>query len=261
MIIIDQERCIGCGLCVSDCVGYNLELRDNKAAVKRGCIQCGHCVAICPVGAVSIPEYDMADVEAYDADSARLEPETLLRAIKFRRSIRDYKPLKLTSEELDMLTQAGRYTATAKNVQDCCFVFVQDQLDELKARVWADIETMQENTPDAEQLKPYFSFNRRRKKNPEDDFLFRNAPAALFVTSDWPLNAGLAAQNMETMAVAMGLGMLYNGYLCRLVDANETLKSWLGLEGKTIRACMLLGHPNRKFVRSAPRAEAKVIYK
>jgi len=70
-----------------------------------------------------------------------------------------------------------------------------------------------------------------------------------------------AAISMETMAAAMGLGMLYNGYLCRLVDASPELKAWLGIEGKTVRACMLVGHPNRRYARTAPRAEANVICK
>jgi len=262
MVLIDQNKCVGCGLCVSDCVSYNLLLQDGKAAVKRDCFLCGHCVAICPAGAVSIPEYDMAEVETYEKERFSIDPETLLRAIKFRRSIRDYKKAKLTEEERNQLLQAGRYTATAKNVQDCTFVFVQDALDELKARVWEEIEAKAAAADaDPAEWKPYQSFNRRRKADPDNDFLFRNAPAVLFVTSDWPLNAGLAAQNMETMAAAMGLGMLYNGYLCRLVDASPELKAWLGIEGKTVRACMLVGHPNRRYARTAPRAEANVICK
>ena len=60
---------------------------------------------------------------------------------------------------------------------------------------------------------PYILFNQRRKKDAADDYLFRNAPAVLYIVSDSPLDAGLAAQNMETMAVSLGLGVLYNGYL------------------------------------------------
>ena len=161
-----------------------------------------------------------------------------------------------------MLLQAGRYTPTAKNVQDCCFVLVQNDLDGLKEQVWNRIEEIEAvSGADAEEMKPYYAFNRRRKKNPDNDFLFRNAPAVLFVTSEWPLNAGLAAQNIETMASAMGLGMLYNGYLCRLVEDSAVIKAWLGVEGKTIRACLLVGHPGRRYLRTAPRAAANVILK
>ena len=87
------------------------------------------------------------------------------------------------------------------------------------------------------------------------------APVVLFVTSDWPVDAGLAAQNIETMANALGMGALYNGFLARIADANEDLKKWLGIEGKTIKACLLLGYPDRKYARTAPRKEGNVILK
>ena len=93
-------------------------------------------------------------------------------------------------------------------------------------------------------MLPYLSFNQRRKADCNDDYLFRNAPVVAYITSVWPLDAGLAAQNMELMAVSLGLGVLYNGYLARITNANENLKNWLGIKGKTIKACMLLGYPN-----------------
>lgn len=263
MVKIDQEKCIGCGLCTADCLAFNIEVTDKKANVKKECLQCGHCVAVCPANAVSIPEYDMDDVEEYNADTFKLNPENVLHAIKFRRSIRFYKPEKVTKEHLEMLAQAGRYTATAKNNQGSCFVFVQEEREELRERVWGFIDDMakREGRHIDKQLIPYVAFNRRRKSNPEDDYLFRNAPVVLFITSDWPLDAGLAAQNIETMAISLGMGALYNGYLARIADANEELKTWLGIEGKTIKACMLLGYPDRKYVRTVPRDEANVIWK
>ena len=91
----------------------------------------------------------------------------------------------------------------------------------------------QEGSHIAKDLLPYISFNRRRKADAEDDYLFRNAPVVLYITSDWPLDAGLAAQNIETMAVSMGMGALYNGYLARITDSNMEAKKWLGIGGKT----------------------------
>ena len=105
----------------------------------------------------------------------------------------------------------------------------------------------------------FAAFRRLRRKG--TDFLFRNAPAVLFITSDWSLDAGLAAQNIETMANALGLGVLYNGYLAGLTNSTVEAKEWLGIEGKEIKACMLLGYPARKYKRTAPRKEANVIWK
>ena len=38
-------------------------------------------MAICPVNAVSIPDYDMAEVEEFDKDSFVLDPGTYLHAV------------------------------------------------------------------------------------------------------------------------------------------------------------------------------------
>lgn len=205
----------------------------------------------------------MQDVIEYTPDTFSLSPENLLNSIKFRRSIRNYKERPIEDEKRDLILQAGRYTATAKNNQDCHFIFVQNELETLKKYVWDSIDSIEAKGARQipQEFLPFVSFNRRRKKNPADDFLFRNAPAVLFITSDWPLDAGLAAQNMELMAVASGLGALYNGYLARIANENEALKDWLGIPGKTIKACMLLGYPNVKYERTAPRKEANIILK
>lgn len=263
MVYIHSDICIGCGKCAADCIALNIEIKEKKASVRKDCFLCGHCVAICPVGAVSIPEYDMEDVEEYDSQSFHLDPGQVLHSIKFRRSIRSYKGKKVEQEVLAQLLQAGRYTATAKNNQDCCFVFVQKELEQLKAMTWEYIEnrTKEQGRNLDKAMVPYAVFNRRRKADPADDYLFRNAPVVLFITSDWPLDAGLAAQNIETMAVAMGLGVLYNGFLAGITEANTELKKWLGIEGRTVKACMLLGYPDRSYARTAPRREAQVIWK
>lgn len=259
MVKVNQDKCIGCGKCAEDCLAFNIEITDGKAQAKKECLECGHCVAVCPVNAVELEGYDMEDIEEYEEDSFKVDPENLLRAIKFRRSVRFYKNEKVSAKELKMLLQAGRYTATAKNNQDCCFVFVQDDVDGLKERVWGFIDELGKDVDKA--LLPYVAFNRRRKADPTDDYLFRNAPVVLFVTSEWPLDAGLAAQNIETMANALGMGALYNGFLARIADANVELKEWLGIEGKTIKACLLLGYPDRTYRRTAPRKEANVVWK
>ncbi len=261
MVKIDCEKCIGCGLCAEDCIALNIEVNEKKAAVKGECLQCGHCVAICPANAVSIPEYDMDDVEEYQADSFQMDPAKALHAIKFRRSIRSYQEKKVSRDALKFLAQAGRYSATAVNNQGSYFVFVQEDLEELKDRVWGFIDGIERDGKDAADLAPYIRFNRRRKADPADDYLFRNAPVVLFITSDWPLDAGLAAQNIENLAVSLGMGALYNGYLARIVEADEDVKKWLGIEGKTVKACMLLGYPARKYVRTAPRKEPNIIWK
>lgn len=254
-IEIDEGRCIGCGACVGDCVGENLAVEGGVARVKGRCILCGHCVAVCPTEAVSIPGYDMADVEPAAPANGAIDPAVLLRAIKSRRSIRDYLPRAVEPEALKMILEAGRYTATAKNAQACRFIAVQDELDELKRLVWDGIGEALALPADERPrwAKVYKPFLRDMRKDSARDFLFRNAPAVLFVAAERADDAGLAAQNMELMAAALGLGALYNGYLCRAAEELPAAKAFLGAGEKPLQVCMLLGYPAVTYPRTAPR--------
>lgn len=258
MVFIDKEKCIGCGKCAADCVANNIEIVDKKACIKRECLQCGHCVAICSSDAVCIPEYDMDDVDAI-SDNNEISPETFLNCVKARRSIRNFSDERISEDKLRLLAEVGRYTATANNGQFHKYIFVQHELEKLKDMVWDFIEKL---TPgNKEQFIDYESykiFAKRRKENASDDFLFRNAPVVLFITSQRYLDAGMAAQNIEVMATTMGLGAMFNGYLVRIADANLELKKWLGIENETICACMLLGYPKQKYCKTAPRKKADV---
>ena len=261
MILIDKERCIGCGLCVKDCIAGNLKVENGKAEVLGSCLQCGHCVAVCAQNAVQIPEFDMADVTPC---GETVEANALLSTIKGRRSIRNYQPKKIEREKLELLMEAGRYTATAKNTQGCRFVLVQDELDTFKDMIWNQIAKTVETGSLPELLAPallesYKGFLALKAQG--TDFLFRNAPAVLFVGAETPVDAGLAAQNIELMAVSQGLGALYNGFLNYTIHLAPELKQWLGLEDKVSYVCMLLGYPAVTYTSTAPRKAADVVWR
>ena len=199
LIEIDEGRCIGCGACVADCVGSNLLVEGGLAYVKGRCIMCGHCVAICPTAAVSIPSYDMADVGPSAPASETRDAAVLLRAIKSRRSVRDYRPRPVEPEALATVLEAGRYTATAKNAQGCRFVVVQDALDELKDLVWDGIDGLLALPPADKPrwAKVYKPFSRGRRAAAGGDFLFRNAPAGVFIAAHPPGRPGLGSRGRE----------------------------------------------------------------
>ena len=260
MIQIHTEKCIGCGLCAKDCIAENIVIRDNKAQAYFDCFLCGHCAAVCPQGAITIPEYDMDEVQDYIPEIFALNPEKLLSAIKFRRSIRDYTNAPISEKEQQALFQAGRYTATAKNTQGCRFIFIQDRLPEFKELIWNGIGAKLDAPGETSELPEDFRrFYRTHRRHPEKDYLFRNAPAVMVICSSNPVDAALAAQNMELMGVSMGLGALYNGYLTHAIRSLPGIRTWLDTEDKTPQVTMLLGRPAITYARTAPRRQADII--
>ena len=186
----------------------------------------------------------------------------MLRVVKSRRSVRDYLPNTIEQDTLRLVLEAGRYTATAKNAQGCRFIVVQDELDELKRLVWDGIEGMLA-LPAADKprwVKLYKPFLVDAQAGLQD-FLFRNAPAVAFVAAERADDAGLAAQNMELVAASLGLGALFNGYLCRAAEELPAVKAFLEAEDKPLQICMLLGHPAVSYRRTAPRRAGDFVMK
>jgi len=55
-IIIHQDRCSGCGECVSTCPFGAISLVSNRAQVNEQCVLCQACLSVCPTEAISLEE-------------------------------------------------------------------------------------------------------------------------------------------------------------------------------------------------------------
>lgn len=261
MIQVDKTRCVGCATCVADCISGVLSVEEGTAQVSGPCLQCGHCVALCPHGAISIPNYSDPCI-AYDPETFDLPTQTVLNALKFRRSVRHFKEELVSYEHLHLLMDAAAHTATAKNQQACRFTFIQDSLDDFKGMVWRELEQRYESGEQAPLLRETLErFFELRQGKPAQDYLFRNAPAVLCIQAPDPVDAGLAAQAIELVASTLSLGVLYNGYLRRTIvglpSAQERLD--MDLEEKPLVVCMLLGYSDVRYLRTAPRRNPSVV--
>ncbi len=56
MLIIDCEKCIGCGVCEAECAFGAISVQDGCAVVDDNCTLCGSCVESCEVEALLIEE-------------------------------------------------------------------------------------------------------------------------------------------------------------------------------------------------------------
>lgn len=260
MIQIDQTKCIGCGACTKDCIKNCLRIENGSLEMQHilSCIQCGHCVAVCPTGAVSIPEYAMDEVEAIPLRH-ELDPEVLLRAIKSRRSVRHFRDEPVSMADIERIAAAARYTPTGRNRQEVELILVRERLPELIRAVLSVLVHLPEKPPAGispeliEQYRDRWTEMERAYLEEGKDPLFYKAPAVLVFTGRNVIDTALAASNAELMVYALGLGCVHVGFL-EIAGKTEQIRRFFSLEpGRDLVCCLAIGHPDIHFLRTAPR--------
>ncbi|AKN30933.1 nitroreductase [Clostridium carboxidivorans P7] len=272
MMNVNTEKCIGCGECIKDCFIRDIEMVNGKAKINnKTCIKCGHCIAICPKNAVSTDEYDMKEVKEFTKEEFLIDPDNLLNFIKFRRTVRQFKDKEVEMEKINKIIEAGRFTQTASNMQDVSYIVVREKIEELKELVFEGLKNKGQNildnlNSDNIMFKRYaimwLNMYDAYKKDPkQNDSLFFNAPLVIIVTARLPFNGALAASNMELVTDALGLGTLFSGFFLMAAKDNKEINDLLGIKkGTEIAACMIIGYPDVKYLRTVPRKAVDVTW-
>jgi nitroreductase len=216
-------------------------------------------------------EYDMGDVKEYDRNTFAIEPEQLLNFIQFRRSVRQFKMQPVEDDKLLRIIEAGRFTATGGNRQNISYIVVRENIPQLRRLALEKLsEIAQAALFQSPQDLSLVSYAQRwtgmylsDKEQPgKNDRLFYNAPIVFLIVADSPVDAALAASNMELMTVAQGLGTFYCGYFVRSAQGNPKISNLLGLaDSQEVKVCMLLGYPNITYLRTVPRKPAQIFWR
>lgn len=250
-ILIDEEKCIGCGLCQKDCVGSNIDIADGKAVCKsNNCIMCGHCEAICPQAAIKITGYEDETVEF--EDQVRLDPKILLDAIRTRRTVRQFTDKKVPEEVIDMIFEAGRMAPTGTNSQSTRYVLLDAKKDECEA---VAVSMFSRVLGIGKKIIPQLSSMKL-----DSHFFFKKAPIVIVVFGKDAVSASLAAENMAFMAEANGLGVLFSGFFTMCVNMSSKIRKIMGISKKPKAVTTLvIGYPAVKYHRTPHRKPLNVI--
>ena len=201
----------------------------------------------------------MPELEApipYDPATFDLQPETLLNAMRFRRSIRQFTGEKVSRRELELLLEAGRCAPTSSNSQTVGFTVLDEEFEIMRPKIWEAFARCCRESGRVLLLKRYEDY----LAHPEEpDALFYGGKQMIAVTAERPVDGGLALANMELMAHALGLGALYCGFATRAIDSDPELREYFGITGRRrLESCLIIGRTDLRFHRTAPRNPARV---
>ena len=285
--VIDQDLCIGCGLCVEVCPSATLSVEAGKAVVTgEKSIGCGHCAAICPVGAVTVGAIDAHgyDFATFSLADKWLPPgesdiQALAALMLSRRSSRQYEDRPVGRDNLDDLIRLAISAPSGTNSQ--CWTFTvldsRGQVEKFGTRVAQYFKKLNQlaKNPLARLVSRYFggdglgNYYRRYYKTIRDgisewengghDLLFHGAPAAILVGAETgascPMeDAMLASQNILLAAHAMGLGTCLIGFAVAAMKQEPAIKDTVGIpRDEQIYAVIALGYSKEKYQHIAGR--------
>ncbi len=250
-----NENCIHCGKCINDCIAHALKFDENKVPVldESKCVKCQHCLAICPVGALSICGKNPEDSEP---TNNKPEPEKVLNLIKSRRTIRNYKQENLDADRMAKLKDMTNWVPTGVNNH------------RLHIAVIDDIEVMNEfrdytNKKMLKVLKhpilKYLANRFERYKNAflrGDDIIFRGAPHMIVVSTpiDAPcadVDPTIALSYFELYAQSLGVGTCWCGIVYAMLRNFPELCEHLGIpDGYKVGYAMLFGPTEVEYPRT-----------
>jgi nitroreductase/Pyruvate/2-oxoacid:ferredoxin oxidoreductase delta subunit len=279
--VIDTEKCIGCELCIKVCPSETISMQDGKAHVTGDrSLQCGHCMAVCPVDAVRVDAIDAQSLlfNSFDLKNHWLphgEPDTarLAQLMASRRSCRNYSEKAVDRSVLEDLVKIGTTAPSGTNSQNWTFTIFPDPaaVNEFGQRIgsfFKNLNRMAEKKWMRKALKligkpELDNYYREHYQSVKDglkewelsgrDRLFHGAPAVIVVATkpggSCPMeDALLATQNILLAAHSMGLGTCLIGFAVEAIQNDSAIQQFLTIPAEeTVCSVIAFGYPEEKY--------------
>lgn len=270
LFVVDQEKCKRDGFCATECPARIISMNgDGPVPVEdaeQRCVNCGHCVAVCPHGALSLHTMPVEQCPSL-RQGWRLAPEQVEQLLKGRRSIRTYKAQVVDREVLAKVIDMARFAPSGLNLQPVRWLVIHDQA-RVKHLAKLVIEWMrsqiQEQSPFA---KGYGMEGLVRAWEAGYDPILRGAPHfivthALKDDKIAPAASTTALTYLELAALPYGLGSCWAGYFYIAVGMSSAVHEALELpEGHQSFGAMMIGYPKFEYHRIPFRNEAQITWR
>lgn len=271
LIKVDKAKCKGDGRCVEICPIKILRMNEFKIPefVQGGadvCIECGHCFAFCPAGAIELSSMDVK--EAMRLEHSKLpNAEQVELFLKARRSIRNYKDEPLDKQSIEKLLDCARYAPSGINRQPVSWLVINGK-EKVHGLAGSVVDWMKGLLEVKSPMAESFNFERLVEAwKRGEDLICRNAPCVVvaYGVKDDPIvpqSCTISAEYLELAAFGFGLGACWAGYVNMAINMSVELRKFVGLSGRaTAGASLMLGHPKYRYSRIPSRNPAKVVWK
>ena len=284
LVTIDRERCDKDGLCARICQKvFSQEAKGTIPSVAHegSCNSCGHCVLVCPAGAIS-----QADSPSEKVHSVRVDLlpsyDQMRELIVSRRSIRTFQERPVEKEIIQKVIDGARFAPSLKNSQSTRFTVIQDKAllhaiaastaswlgkvaHRLKNPLWRKLYTLR-GERDVKQIMRWVEQldAMAKKMTKKVDLVLFDAPLLLLFHADETMrsadvNATLALQNATMIASCLGLGSFYTGYVVTACGHDRSIPRLIELpKGQRVYGGLALGYPAIRFSRWIDRNPAQV---
>jgi len=262
LLTIDHEKCKKDGICASECPFNLIVMRENdgfpeaRAAAARLCIHCGHCLAVCPHGALSLDTAKPEECQPLDTKTAP-SPAACAHMLKARRSIRTYRQTPVPHETLLAMLDLTRWAPSAKNEQAIHWMMITNPA-EVKRLAGLTVDWLRTTGSYPGIVAAW---------DQGADMVLRAAPHLAIAHAEQnslkpEVDASIALTYLDLAAASMGVGACWAGILMGAAQVHAPLLEALALPaGHRVYGAMMLGFAKFRYFRIPPRAALKVSWR
>jgi nitroreductase len=228
-------------------------------------MKCGHCVTVCPRGALSL-SFMTPEQCAPVREDLSVTFEQAEHFFRSRRSVRLFQEERVEREVLLKLITASCYGATGANLQLVSWT-IYTSSDDIRKLGAISIDWMKEFR---ETLPPCYLLTVLDRSLDlwahGRDSVCRAAPAVLFAHAPeggtGPQDCTIALSQLSLAAPTVGLGACWAGWAMFAAKHSPAMQEFLELpEGHICEGSMMLGYPKQEHILMPARNQPTVVWR